>query len=268
MTRPLPVLVPFAASGDRNASRGAEAFARFIARNGAACRLPDHPFFRTPRRIDLDALPPHRHAAAFADVFAEAEAEGTGPAFLGGDHGLTFHAAGAALARHGRLALIVLDAHTDLQGDERELRNWNVLRRLAETAGPALRILHIGCRDLDAPALRRHGIESLDAADLIRGGMAAAADRMRAAAEAMPAYLSIDLDVLDPLAFRAVRAPISGGLAPAELLFLVRSLAGTGLAGADIVEYSPTRPLAAEMLLMADIFFHLGAALDRRSLPR
>jgi agmatinase len=54
-----------------------------------------------------------------------------------------------------------------------------------------------------------------------------------------PAYLSFDVDVLDPAFAPGTGTPETAGLLPHEVLSFLRSLAGTAFVGFDVVEVSP-----------------------------
>jgi arginase family enzyme len=54
-----------------------------------------------------------------------------------------------------------------------------------------------------------------------------------------PAYLSVDVDSIDPAFAPGTGTPEFGGLLPREVNSLLRGLNGINLVGADIVEVSP-----------------------------
>ena len=54
-----------------------------------------------------------------------------------------------------------------------------------------------------------------------------------------PAFLSFDIDVLDPAFAPGTGTPEVGGLLPHEALAFLRSLAGVEFVGYDVVEVSP-----------------------------
>jgi agmatinase len=86
-------------------------------------------------------------------------------------------------------------------------------------------------------------------------GVTAVAAEIRRAIGSRPAYLSFDVDVVDPAYAPGTGTPVPGGLSSHEALRLVRSLAGLSLAGMDLVEVCPaldhadlTSTLAAHLL--------------------
>ena len=66
-----------------------------------------------------------------------------------------------------------------------------------------------------------------------------AVERMRGRLGDGPAYVSIDIDVLDPAHAPGTGTPEAGGLTSRELLQTLRALVGVQVVGADIVEVSP-----------------------------
>jgi agmatinase len=76
-----------------------------------------------------------------------------------------------------------------------------------------------------------------------------------------PAYLSFDIDVLDPAFAPATGTPEVAGLLPHEALALLRSLAGMEFVGFDVVEVSPPYdgPAQTTAMLAANVAFELLA---------
>jgi agmatinase len=96
------------------------------------------------------------------------------------------------------------------------------------------------------------GIASLFMHDLRRLGIE------RAVAEAVdtvgegPAYLSVDIDVLDPAYAPGTGTPEPGGMSTADLLWACRELAGRlDLVGAELVEVIPTAVGSADVTALA-----------------
>jgi len=65
-----------------------------------------------------------------------------------------------------------------------------------------------------------------------------------------PAFLSFDIDVLDPGFAPGTGTPEVGGLLPHEALAFVRSLAGLDFRAFDVVEVSPQLDGPAQMTAM------------------
>ena len=80
-------------------------------------------------------------------------------------------------------------------------------------------------------------------------------EKARAVVGDGPVYLSFDIDSIDPGFAPGTGTPEVGGLAPREVLALLRGLSGLDVIGADVVEVAPqydatsnTAQVAAQVL--------------------
>lgn len=166
------------------------------------------------------------------------------PVVLGGDHSVTEPSL-RACAADGPLGLVHFDAHTDTAAEL-----WGVNRthgspmyRLVQQGHvDGRRYVQIGLRG-DWPGerefawQRRHGITSVFMHEAHALGIDAAIERALEVVGDGPAYLSVDIDVLDPGFAPHTGTPEPGGMAPHQLLAAARRIAeGTRLVGADVVE--------------------------------
>lgn len=181
-----------------------------------------------------------------ADVPARIEAhigaildQGAAALTLGGDHSITLPILRAHAARHGPLALIQVDAHTDTWPDDDASRidhGTFCYTAVKEGLIDVARSAHIGIRTVVEDNL---GIEIIDARAVHERGPAAVAKALRAKLGAAPVYLSFDIDGLDPAFAPGTGTPVWGGLSSAQAAVLLRDLAGINLIGGDVVEVSP-----------------------------
>jgi agmatinase len=166
---------------------------------------------------------------------------------IGGDHSITLGELRAHAAKHGPLALVLLDAHADLWDSYYGERYFHgtVFKRAAEEG--LLDPEHSLLAGMRGPL---YGPEDLRAAEdlgfeVIRGeelqGLTPEtyAARVRARAGDRPAFLSFDIDVLDPAYAPGTGTPEVGGLSPRQAQLLLRALAGARFVGSDVVEVSP-----------------------------
>ena len=65
------------------------------------------------------------------------------------------------------------------------------------------------------------------------------------------AYLSVDIDVLDPAFAPATGTPETGGWSTRELRTIIRGLDGMKLVGMDLVEVAPPYDTQSELTTMA-----------------
>ncbi len=185
-------------------------------------------------------------------VVQAVSASGAVPVILGGDHTITFPDA-TGVARHrgwGRVSLIHFDAHADT-GDTQ----WGSLyghgtpmRRLIESgAVRGDRFLQIGLRGYwpEPPTLAwmaEQRMRSFEMTEVVKRGLDAVLTEALQIAldDCDAAFLSVDVDVVDPGMAPGTGTPEPGGLTGRQLLDAVRRIAmEVPLAGVDVVEVSP-----------------------------
>ncbi|HEX7246342.1 MAG TPA: agmatinase [Solirubrobacterales bacterium] len=207
----------------------------------------------------LPADPVATHAAIERTVGEVLDA-GAVPIVLGGDHGIAEPDVRACAARHGPLGLVHFDAHTDtgteVFGVERS--HGTPMRRLVEDGhvDPS-RYVQLGLRgywpgEAEFAWQAERGIKSLFMHDLRRLGIERAVEEALAAVGEGPAYLSVDVDVLDPAYAPGTGTPEPGGMSTADLLWACRELAARlDLVGAELVEVIPTAVGSADVTALA-----------------
>lgn len=166
-------------------------------------------------------------------------AAGAAAITLGGDHSITLPILRAHAAKHGPLALIQVDAHTDTWPDDNPSRidhGTFCYTAVKEGLIDVTRSSHIGIRTVVEDNL---GIHVHDAREVQEVGPSAVAQAARARAGNAPVYLSFDIDALDPAFAPGTGTPVWGGLSSAQAAILMRDLAGINLVGGDVVEVSP-----------------------------
>jgi agmatinase len=167
---------------------------------------------------------------------------------IGGDHTIALPMLRAASARFGPLALVHFDAHLD---------TWNTyfggarythgtpFRRAAEEGLLDLgRSLHVGTRGPqfsadDLPEDAALGFRLIDGRAIDDRGAAAIASEIREVVGQAHAYVSLDIDVLDPAFAPGTGTPEAGGWSSREAIAVIRGLGGIRLAAADVVEVAP-----------------------------
>jgi len=185
---------------------------------------------------------------------------GTIPLVLGGDHSITYPILRAFPSE--RLGVIHLDAHTDL-GEPMPgagLHHGNVFTVVLERLEYVERVVQFGLRGvLDATEHAENELVTMVGIDELRAdGVQSAIDQIE---DGISYYVSIDIDVLDPVFAPSTGTPVANGLHPHELKAFLHEVAQQkNIIGADIVEVAgasspadPTAPLALEcMLSLAD----------------
>jgi guanidinopropionase len=184
-----------------------------------------------------------RDLVAFFLRFAQA---GVTPLSIGGDHSITY-AILKGIVRSRPVGLVHIDAHTDVLGPIQGVRFHHgapFRNAIEDGLVDPRRMVQIGIRgahnsseawEFGAKAgIRVIYIEEFDALGV--------AETVRVAREivgAGPAYLSFDIDSLDPSIAPGTGTPEAGGLTMREAQGLVRGMRGLDLIGADVVEVAP-----------------------------
>lgn len=170
----------------------------------------------------------------------------TTPIVLGGDHTTASPTLVAQQRRfNGRLSILYIDAHPDLNDVSRQTRwsNGSALRRGLELGDiDPRKVTLLGCRDYDweeVEFIRKMGVTLINASTAHRwtGNQLAGEIGSRIGSDAL--HISLDIDALDPSIAPGTGVPSSGGLTSRELLDFLHQLRGVRLAGLDVNEVSP-----------------------------
>ena len=180
--------------------------------------------------------------AAFVDA-CEARADaiiGSGKTLLslGGDHYVALPLLRSHVRRHGPVALIHFDAHTDTDEDG-WIYDHGAMFHHARQEGllDDARCVQVGIRtwyETDG-----HPFTVLDADWCCSRGAGEVSTRIREVVGDGPAYVSFDIDCLDPAYAPGTGTPVAGGLSSNQVLQVLRGLRGLNLVGMDIVEVAP-----------------------------
>ncbi|APU32208.1 agmatinase [Ectopseudomonas alcaliphila JAB1] len=158
---------------------------------------------------------------------------------LGGDHFISYPLLKAHAKKHGTLALIHFDAHSDTWPDEEGKRiDHGTMFYHAAREGlvdPA-RSVQVGLRTTNDDVM---GFQVLDAREVHRSTSEQIAERIRARVGEHPVYLTFDIDCLDPAFAPGTGTPVCGGLSSHQALEILRGLCGINLVGMDVVEVAP-----------------------------
>ena len=241
--------------------------------NGATGQVPTA-LARCADMGDVAMNPVDQPAAldALADAVAGLRRAGTRVLAVGGDHLCSYGVLrGMRDAGLPPPALVLLDAHTDLNPPylgERFLSHGNPFRRAVEEGLiDAGRSTMAGMRGTaydgaDRAFAADAGIAVVGCDAMVEAGIAATMGLARERAGTGPAYLSFDVDVVDPAFAPGTGTPEVGGLTSREALAAVRGLHGLRLAGADLVEVSPPFDVGqATAWLGASVLFELLCAM-------
>jgi arginase len=159
--------------------------------------------------------------------------QGYRPIALGGDHAITYPVVKAFAKKYPRLSILHFDAHPDIYDEFQGNRYSHAcpFARIME-AGLVERLVQVGVRAASGhqrEQIERFGVEVVEMKDF-RDGLAVEFDT--------PAYISFDIDGLDPAFAPGVSHREPGGLSTRQALNVIQRLKAD-VVGADIVEFNP-----------------------------
>ena len=175
-----------------------------------------------------------RHIAAILSASAT-------PVTFGGDHYATLPILRAVAERHGPVALIHFDAHRDVESGAGQGRMDHGIV-FSEALGEGLIVeeasVQIGIRTLFEGETGAK-MTVIDAALAHAMTPRAIAERIREVVGSRPAYLSFDIDCLDPAFAPGTGTPVPGGLSTHAARAILWGLKGLNFTGFDIMEVAP-----------------------------
>lgn len=199
------------------------------------------------------------------------------PLVLGGDHSIALGSLAGVSAAHAsgdrKLGVLWVDAHGDFNTTETTPSGNIHGMILAASCGfgiPQLtgfysptrkvdpaNVCYIGVRDLDPKErklMKDAGVKVFTMSEIERHGIAGCMDGIeiffRERVDAV--HVSFDIDVIDPRFAPGVGIEVPGGITSREALFIMESMARTGLVhSADMVEVNPVRDVQNATARMA-----------------
>ena len=208
-------------------------------------------------------------------AYSEILSHGAIPLTLGGDHTLTYPVLRAIAAKHGPVALIHVDAHSDTNDTMfgEKIAHGTPFRRAVEDGLlDCSRVFQIGLRGTgyamdDFDWGRNQGFTVIPAEQCWHKSLSPLMADIRARIGDAPVYLTYDIDSLDPAFAPGTGTVEIGGLTTIQALEIVRGCAGLQLVGGDLVEVSPPYdPSGNTALIGANLLYEMLCVLpDRRA---
>ena len=193
------------------------------------------------------------------------------PISIGGDHTITLPILRAIARKHGPVALIHVDAHADVNDTMfgEPVAHGTIFRRAIEEKLVEPRsMFQIGLRATGYAAedfdwARDQGVTVVQAEACWYKSLAPLMEEVRRlVGPDQPAYLSFDIDGLDPSVAPGTGTPEPGGLTGSQGLEIIRGCYGLNLIGCDLVEVSPPYDTTGNTaLLAANLLFEMLCAL-------
>jgi agmatinase len=184
---------------------------------------------------------------------------GVVPIVLGGDHSVALPELRAAAAVHGPLALVQFDAHADTWDAYfgKKYNHGTVFKRAIEEGllRPEYSI-QVGMRGSlydagDWRASLELGFELITTDRVRKLGVDESIARIQERVGDAKAYVSFDVDFVDPAFAPGTGTPEVGGFTSREAQEFVRGLAGIDIAGCDVVEVYPQYDSAQVTVFLA-----------------
>lgn len=181
---------------------------------------------------------------------------------IGGDHSIAYANIKATWERRGKtgggMALMHFDSHLDTV-DQTLGEKWShaspFIRAIEDGLVNPRKMLSIGIKGPlntgdDLKFAKEHGVTIITYDQWRRQGHAALEQFVKQL-DGEEAYLTFDIDCIDPAYAPGTGTPSIGGFTSAEALTLLRSLKGLNVVGADVVEVLPDRDVAGITSLLA-----------------
>ncbi len=214
----------------RAASRGLENYSPLLDRDLGDCSFHDAGDLFLPLGNLQDSL------SRIGQACRIIAGDGKIPFMLGGEHLVTLPAVQAMAGFFPGLAVLQFDAHADLRGDYlgESLSHATVLRRIGEVVGDSS-VYQFGIRSGTREEFqygRAHtNFYPFEAARGLQSCLPGLKER--------PAYVTLDIDILDPAYAPGTGTPEPGGIQPAEIFEILAMLQELQVVGLDIVELAP-----------------------------
>lgn len=186
---------------------------------------------------------------------------------LGGDHTIALPILRALHKVHGKMALVHVDAHADINdvmfGEK--ITHGTIFRRAVEEGlVDASKMVQIGLRTTGYAAddfdwSRDQGARVVQAEECWYKSLDPLMEQVREQiGPDVPTYLTFDIDGLDPSVAPGTGTPEPGGLTASQGIEIIRGCFGLNLVGADLVEVSPPYDTTGNTsLLAANLVFEM-----------
>ncbi len=210
---------------------------------------------------DLPITPgylPESHAQ-ITEGAKEVITKGCVPFFMGGDHSVSLPLLRAVASQHGPVALVHFDAHSDLWGGYfggKDTHGTPFRRAVEEGLLDTERSSQVGLRGSlygpdDVSISEALGFQMISGPELHEIGVEETLKRIHERIGEGPAYLSFDIDFVDPTFAPGTGTPEVGGFTSAQCQALLRGLVGINFVAYDLVEVMPAYDSAATTCLLA-----------------
>lgn len=176
---------------------------------------------------------PERMTAELERIAGEIIRQDTALLSLGGDHFISLPLLRAHVKKHGPVALVHFDAHSDTWVDKDYNHGTMFYHAVQEGLIDLDHSIQIGIR---TPNPDSFGLKILDAIAMDSMANKDIAAVIRDRVQGQKTYLSFDIDFLDPAFAPGTGTPVSGGATVMQGREIPRGLKGLNIIGGDLVE--------------------------------
>jgi guanidinopropionase len=192
------------------------------------------------------------------NYYKKVHGAGVVPLSAGGDHSISLPIL-RVLGKETPVGLVQVDAHTDTNDTEMGFKfsHGTPFRRAVEEGTlDANRTVQIGIRGAQNSEegwdfSTESGMRVIFMEEFTSLGVNGVVDQVRRVVGDGPAYISFDIDGLDPAYAPGTGTPEIGGITTVEAQALLRGLRGLNLIGADVVEVAPPFDSSGNTALVA-----------------
>lgn len=224
---------------------------------------------------DVNTVPGYIHPTydAIEKFTQEIVDEDCIPIALGGDHSVTLGELRAVAKKHGPVSIIHFDSHSDINDEvfgEKYNHGTPFRRALEEGLIDPKKSVQIGMRgslyDKNEFNLTRElGFTLIPAHEVHEIGIDAVIQKIEEVVGDHKAFLTFDIDFVDPAYAPATGTPEIGGFTSHEAATFIRGLENINFVGMDIVEVAPIYDVAeVTSLLAANLVFEFLSILALR----
>jgi guanidinopropionase len=254
--------------GPRHGPRQVREMSSLIKRVHAVTKISPYEICRVADLGDAPVNPIdlNRSLEDIRNFFCKLVEAGATPLAVGGDH-LSSLPILQAIAAAAPVGMIHFDAHSDTVdsyfGGLKYTHGTPFRRAVEEHLLDPKRVVQIGIRGSTYSADERdwplqQGMRIISIEEFEDLGVDAVIREARRVVGEAPAYVTFDIDALDPVFAPGTGTPEFAGITSREALRLLRGLRGLHLVGADVVEVSPPfDPSGGTALAAANIAFEL-----------
>ena len=222
--------------------------------------------------VPINTFDLKKSCAIITNHYQQVLSYGVIPLTLGGDHTLTWPVLRAIRDRHGPVALIHVDAHSDTNEHmfgEKEAHGCPFRRAWEDGCLQNDKVFQIGLRGTgyspeDFNWGRSKGWSVIPAEECWHKSLKPLMAEIRSKIGSAPVYLSYDIDSLDPAFAPGTGTVEVGGLTTIQGLEIIRGCQGLNLVGCDLVEVSPPYdPSGNTAMIAANYLYEMLCVLPR-----